>query len=115
MAYFSFTRAILEDRPIKVFNYGDMYRDFTYIDDIVSGVLPLIENSPVLGMRDAPYKLYNIGNNRLEKLLDFIAAIEDAGQKAVKEFYPMQPGDVYRTYADVTDLVHDRGLSRTRP
>jgi UDP-glucuronate 4-epimerase len=116
MAYFSFTRAILEDRPIKVFNYGDMYRDFTYIDDIVGGVLPLIENSPVLGMRDAPYKLYNIGNNRPEKLLDFIAAIENAlGKNAVKEFHPMQPGDVYQTYADVTDLVHDVGFKPETP
>jgi len=116
MAYFSFTKAILEDRPIKVFNYGDLYRDFTYIDDIVNGVLPLIENSPVLGMRDAPYKLYNIGNNRPEKLLDFIAAIEEAvGKKAVKEFYPMQPGDVYRTYADVTGLVRDVGFKPDTP
>ncbi|TEB14240.1 UDP-glucose 4-epimerase [Pelotomaculum sp. FP] len=111
MAYFSFTKAILEDRPIRVFNNGDMYRDFTYIDDIVGGILPLIENSPVLTMPDAPYKLYNIGNNKPEKLMDFIGAIENAvGKKAVKEFYPMQPGDVYQTYADVTDLVRDVGF-----
>lgn len=111
MAYFSFTKAIMENKPIRVFNNGDMYRDFTYIDDVVSGVLPLIENSPVLAMEGVPYKLYNIGNNRPEKLLDFIAAIEKAaGKKAVKEFYPMQPGDVYQTYADVTDLVEDVGF-----
>ncbi len=111
MAYFSFTKAILEDRPIPVFNNGDMYRDFTYIDDVVSGILPLIENSPVLTMPDTPYKLYNIGNNRPEKLLDFIGAIENAvGKKAVKEFYPMQPGDVYQTYADVTELMRDVGF-----
>ncbi|MDD3895153.1 MAG: NAD-dependent epimerase/dehydratase family protein [Syntrophomonadaceae bacterium] len=111
MAYFSFTKAVLEDRPIRVFNNGDRYRDFTYIDDIVSGILPLIENSPVLTMEDTPYKLYNIGNNRQEKLLDFIGAIESAvGKKAVMEFYPMQPGDVYQAYADVTDLVRDVGF-----
>lgn len=116
MAYFSFTKAILEDRPIRVFNNGDMYRDFTYIDDVVSGILPLIENSPVLTMKDAPYKIYNIGNNRPEKLMDFIAAIETAvGKKAVMEFHPMQPGDVYQTYADVTDLVRDVGFKPDTP
>ncbi len=111
MAYFSFTKAIMEDKPIRVFNNGDMYRDFTYIDDVVSGILPLIENSPALNMENVPYKIYNIGNNKPEKLLDFIAAIEKAvGKKAVKEFYPMQPGDVYQTYADVTDLLQDVGF-----
>lgn len=111
MAYFLFTKAIMENKPIRVFNNGDMYRDFTYIDDVVKGILPLIENSPVLAVEGVPYKLYNIGNNRPEKLLDFIAAIEKAvGKKAVKEFYPMQPGDVYQTYADITDLVEDVGF-----
>lgn len=111
MAYFSFTKAIMENKPIRVFNNGDMYRDFTYIDDVVNGILPLIENSPVLNMEGVPYKIYNIGNNRPEKLLDFIAVIEKAvGKKAVMEFCPMQPGDVYRTYADVTDLVEDAGF-----
>lgn len=111
MAYFSFTKAIMENKPIRVFNNGDMYRDFTYIDDVVNGILPLIENSPVLNMEGVPYKIYNIGNNRPEKLLDFIAVIEKAvGKKAVMEFCPMQPGDVYRTYADVTDLVVDTGF-----
>lgn len=111
MAYFSFTKAIMENKPIRVFNNGDMYRDFTYIDDVVNGILPLIENSPVLDMEGVPYKIYNIGNNRPEKLLDFIAVIEKAvGKKAVMEFCPMQPGDVYRTYADVTDLVVDAGF-----
>lgn len=111
MAYFSFTKAIMEDKPIRVFNNGDMYRDFTYIDDVVSGVISLIENSPVLATKDVPYRIYNIGNNRPEKLLDFIAVIEkDIGKKAVKEFYPMQPGDVYQTYADVTDLMEDIGF-----
>ncbi|MCM1567493.1 MAG: SDR family NAD(P)-dependent oxidoreductase, partial [Dehalobacter sp.] len=111
MAYFSFTKAIMENKPIRVFNNGDMYRDFTYIDDVVNGILPLLENSPVLNMEGVPYKIYNIGNNRPEKLLDFIAVIENAvGKKAVMEFCPMQPGDVYRTYADVTDLVVDAGF-----
>lgn len=111
MAYFSFTKAIMENKPIRVFNNGDMYRDFTYIDDVVNGILPLIENSPVLDMEGVPYKIYNIGNNRPEKLLDFIAVIEKAlGKKATMEFCPMQPGDVYRTCADVTDLVVDTGF-----
>jgi UDP-glucuronate 4-epimerase len=111
MAYFLFTKAIMADKPIRVFNNGDMYRDFTYIDDVVSGILPLIENSPVLTISNVPYKIYNIGNNRPEKLMDFIAAIEKAvGKKAVKEFYPMQPGDVYQTFAEVTDLMNDFGF-----
>jgi UDP-glucuronate 4-epimerase len=111
MAYFSFTKAILEDKPIRVFNNGDMYRDFTYIDDVLSGILPLIENSPVLVMESGPYKIYNIGNSRPERLLDFIAAIEKAvGKKALQEFYPMQPGDVYQTYADLTELAEDVGF-----
>lgn len=111
MAYFLFTKAILENKPLQVFNNGDMYRDFTYIDDVVSGMLPLIENSPVLAMKDVPYKIYNIGNNRPEKLLDFIETIENTvGKKAVKEYRPMQPGDVYQTCADVTDLMNDVGF-----
>lgn len=116
MAYYSFTKAIMENRPIRVFNNGDMYRDFTYIDDIISGILPLMENSPVLTMKNLPYKIYNIGNNRPEKLMEFIKAIENAvGKKAIKEFYPMQPGDVYQTYADVTDLVRDVGFKPNTP
>ncbi|MFF2286144.1 NAD-dependent epimerase [Peribacillus butanolivorans] len=108
MAYYSFTKAIMSDTPIKVFNNGDMYRDFTYIDDIIDGVVRLIENSPVLINKELPYKIYNIGNNKPEKLLDFIQAIEMAvGKEAIKEYYPMQPGDVYQTYAEVSDLVQD--------
>ncbi len=116
MAYFSFTKAIMEDKPIRVFNNGDMYRDFTYIDDVVSGILPLIENSPALSMESVPYKIYNIGNNKPEKLFDFIAAIEKVvGKNALKEFCPMQPGDVYQTYADVTDLMEDVGFRPNTP
>lgn len=108
MAYFSFTKAIMEGKSIKVFNNGDMYRDFTYIDDIIDGVTKLIENSPALTNNELPYKVYNIGNNKPEKLMDFIQAIEHAvGKEANKEFYPMQPGDVYQTYADVSDLIND--------
>ncbi|MEB4860648.1 NAD-dependent epimerase [Priestia megaterium] len=108
MAYFSFTKDILEGRHIKIFNNGDMYRDFTYINDIIDGVVKLIANSPALINKDLPYKLYNIGNNKPEKLMDFIQAIETAvGKEANKEYYPMQPGDVYQTYAEVSDLVND--------
>lgn len=111
MAYFSFTKAIMDGKPIKVFNNGDMYRDFTYIDDIVDGIIKLLENSPVLNNKELPYKVYNIGNNKPVKLLDFIQAIESAvGKEAVKEYYPMQPGDVYQTYADVSDLINDVGF-----
>ena len=111
MAYFSFTKAITEGKSIKVFNEGDMYRDFTYIDDIVDGIIKLLENSPVLNNKELPYKVYNIGNNKPVKLLDFIQAIEFAvGKEAVKEYYPMQPGDVYQTYADVSDLINDVGF-----
>jgi len=116
MAYFSFTKAIMEGKPIKVFNNGDMYRDFTYIEDVIKGVLPLLENSPVLSAEGVPYKIYNIGNNRPEKLMDFIRVIEDAiGKKAVKEFCPLQPGDVYQTFADVKELMEDVGFSPSTP
>ncbi|GAB6420543.1 NAD-dependent epimerase [Bacillus luti] len=116
MAYFSFTKAITEGKSIKVFNEGDMYRDFTYIDDIVDGIIKLLENSPVLNNKELPYKVYNIGNNKPVKLLDFIQAIESAvGKEAVKEYYPMQPGDVYQTYADVSDLINDVGFKPDTP
>ncbi|CQR57847.1 NAD-dependent epimerase [Paenibacillus riograndensis] len=115
MAYFSFTKAIIEGEPIKIFNNGDMYRDFTYIDDIIDGILRLVDNSPALTMIP-PYKIYNIGNNKPEKLMDFIEVIEKAvGKEAVKEYYPMQPGDVYQTYADVNDLINDVGFKPNTP
>lgn len=102
MAYYSFTKAIIEDKMIKVFNNGDMYRDFTYIDDIIEGVTRLIENSPAIVNKTLPYKVYNIGNNKPERLIDLIQAIEySTGKKAIKEYYPMQAGDVYQTYADI--------------
>ncbi len=121
MALFMFTQAILEDRPIDVFNYGRMQRDFTYIDDIVEGVIRVLDNPPP-GNPDwdpynpdpstspAPYKLYNIGNNNPVQLMDFIRALEkELGKEARKNYLPLQPGDVPSTYADVQDLVQDLG------
>jgi UDP-glucuronate 4-epimerase len=108
MAYFSFAKAILAGKPIKIFNNGDMYRDFTYIDDIITGIVNIIPNPPHQDENGAPNKLYNIGNNQPEKLMDFIQTLEQClGKEAIKEYYPMQAGDVYQTYADVTDLIHD--------
>lgn len=108
MAYFSFTKAILEGKPIKVFNNGDMYRDFTYIDDIVTGIVNILPNPPQKDENGASHKLYNIGNNKPEKLMDFIQTLEQClGKEATKKYYPMQAGDVYQTYADVTDLMND--------
>ncbi|WP_347838251.1 NAD-dependent epimerase [uncultured Draconibacterium sp.] len=104
MAYFSFTKDILEGNTIKVFNNGDLYRDFTYIDDIVEGIVKIL-HSPPSNESDAPYKVHNIGNSNPVKLIDFIETIEKAlGKKALKEFHPMQPGDVYKTFADVSAL-----------
>lgn len=108
MAYFSFTKAILDGQPIKIFNQGDMYRDFTFIDDIVAGIVNVIPNPPRKDENGTRHKVYNIGNNQPEKLMDFIATLEKClGQAALKEYYPMQAGDVYQTYADVSELMQD--------
>jgi len=109
MAMFLFTDAIVNDRPIKVFNHGKMERDFTYIDDIVEGVVRIIEKSPQIRIdNNNYYKIYNIGNNDSVKLLDFINEIETNLDKvASKDMLPMQPGDVERTWADVDDLIKD--------
>ncbi len=108
MAYFSFTEKILAGRTIKVFNQGDMYRDFTYIDDIVEALQRILCNPPRPNEQGDKYKLYNIGNNSPEKLMHFIEILEKAlGRKARIEFLPMQPGDVYQTYADVSALMED--------
>ncbi|GGC88532.1 NAD-dependent epimerase [Thalassobacillus devorans] len=127
MALFRFTRAILEGKPIEVYNNGNMLRDFTYIDDIVEGIIRLIdkkpcpdpeweEKAPHPGRSNAPYKVYNIGNNQPIKLLDFITAIENKlGLKADKKFMPMQDGDVPATYADVEDLIRDVGYKPNTP
>ena len=122
MALFLFTKAILNDEPIKIFNNGEMQRDFTYIDDIVEGVTRVMNNvptadpdwrsdSPNPSSSCVPYKLYNIGNNAPVGLMDYIGAVEKAiGKEAIKEYLPMQPGDVAATFADVNDLVKDTGF-----
>jgi UDP-glucuronate 4-epimerase len=127
MALFLFTKAILENQPIKVFNNGEMQRDFTYIDDIVEGVVRVMNivpkpdpdwssQTPNPASSCAPYKLYNIGNNNPVPLMAFVDAIEQAlGQKAKKEFLPLQPGDVPATYADVDDLIADTGFKPSTP
>ncbi|KDR94647.1 UDP-glucuronate 4-epimerase [Peptoclostridium litorale DSM 5388] len=119
MAYFSFTKDILAGKTIKVFNHGKMERDFTYVDDIVEGIVKLIDKAPVankewdeskddLSTSFAPYKIYNIGNNNPVPLMRFINALESAlGKKTEKVYMDMQPGDVLRTYADVSDLERD--------
>jgi UDP-glucuronate 4-epimerase len=119
MSLFSFTRSILAGQPIEVFNYGHHRRDFTYIDDLVEGVMRVIDavarpnpawsgDSPDPGTSRAPYRLYNIGNNHPVNLLRFIEVLESClGRVAVKKLLPMQPGDVPDTYADVKDLVDD--------
>jgi UDP-glucuronate 4-epimerase len=127
MALFLFTKAILEDRPIQVFNHGRMQRDFTYIDDIVEGVVRVMARTaapnadwrgdrPDPGTSYAPYRIYNIGNNNPVQLMDFIGAIEAAlGKEARKEMLPLQQGDVPATYADVDDLVRDAGFQPSTP
>jgi UDP-glucuronate 4-epimerase len=113
MAPFIFTRALLAGEPIRVFNDGQMWRDFTYIDDIVSGVLAAMETPP---QGKVPHKVYNLGNNKSEKLTDFIAALEKAlGVKAVMRFEPMQPGDVVSTYADIAESRRVLGFDPKTP
>lgn len=115
MAYFSFTKAILAGEPIPVFNNGEMRRDFTYIDDIVAGIIGCLKKPPVDARPDAvPFAVYNIGNNRAETLMDFIAALEDAlGKKAIIDFKGMQPGDVKETFADIEATTADFGFKPT--
>ena len=127
MALFVFTRAILAGEPIAVFNNGRMRRDFTYIDDIVEGVVRVLDSvarpnpdwsgqAPDPGSSAAPYRLYNIGNNQPVELLDFIAVLEEClGRPAKKDFLPLQAGDVPETWADVDDLVQAVGFRPTTP
>jgi UDP-glucuronate 4-epimerase len=127
MAMFLFTRAILAGHPIDVFNHGRMRRDFTYIDDIVEGVVRVTDrpaqprldwtgDAPDPGTSKAPYRLYNIGNSRPVELLYVIETLEQClGKKAVKNMLPMQPGDVAETFADVDDLVRDVGFKPSTP
>ena len=113
MAYFKFANLIRQGQPIKVYNNGDMLRDFTYVDDIVQGIVNMLCNppAPMGGKETARYKIYNIGNNKPVRLMDFITTLEKAlGRTAEKEFLPMQPGDVYQTYADVSELERDFGF-----
>jgi UDP-glucuronate 4-epimerase len=112
MAPMLFTKAILAGNPIKVFNYGQMQRDFTYIDDVVEGVIRVLDKIPTKTEDSAPYKIYNIGNNQPVALLHFIEILEHClGKKAIKDLLPMQPGDVPITYADVDDLIKDVGFA----
>ena len=127
MSPFLFIDAILHDRPIKVFNNGDMLRDFTYIDDIVEGVVRITdvipqgnpdwdETHPDPATSPAPYRIYNIGNQHPTRLMDYIACIEKAtGRTARKDFLPMQPGDVYQTYADSSALAEATGFRPATP
>jgi UDP-glucuronate 4-epimerase len=121
MALQKFTRAIMNDEPIMVFNYGKHRRDFTYIDDIVESIIRILDrpaspnenwdsNNPNPATSSAPYRVYNIGNNNPVELMDYIEALENSlGKKAEKELLPLQPGDVPDTYADVDDLVKEFG------
>jgi UDP-glucuronate 4-epimerase len=127
MALFLFTKAILEDRPIDVFNHGKMKRDFTFIDDITEGVVRVMDRTPEPdpgwdgdnpdpATSYAPYRLYNIGNNNAVELMDFIETLEGClGKKAKKNLLPLQPGDVPATYADIDDLARDVGFSPSTP
>jgi UDP-glucuronate 4-epimerase len=127
MAYFSFTKAIMEGKPIDVFNNGNMKRDFTYIDDIIEGIIRVMDKvpqpnpawdreNPDPGTSYAPYRLYNIGNNEPVDLMRFIAILEDClGKKVQKNMLPMQSGDVPVTYADVDDLMRDVGFKPSTP
>lgn len=113
MAMWLFTEAILANRPIKVFNHGDMQRDFTFIDDIVAGVLAAYDHPP---SGAAPHRVYNIGNNQPEELLHMIEVLEQClGKKAERELLPMQTGDVKATYADLTAIERDLGYRPTTP
>ena len=112
MAYFGFAEKIMHGKKIDIYNNGDMLRDFTYIDDIVEGVTRILTHIPVPDdPTGAKYKIYNIGNHNPVRLMDFITVLEKAiGREAEKNFMPMQPGDVYETYADVTELMKDVGF-----
>jgi UDP-glucuronate 4-epimerase len=127
MALFLFTKAILNEEPINVFNHGKMKRDFTFVDDIVEGIARLLNNPPRRdqawdkskadpGTSSAPYRVYNIGNNQPVELMDFIETLEEAlRKKAVKNFMPLQDGDVPITYANVDDLMRDVGFKPNTP
>jgi len=116
MAYFSFTKKIIDDEVIEIFNNGDMYRDFTYIDDIVQGINNVLLSPSKRKADQSIYRIYNIGNNQPEKLMDFIETLEKLiGKEAKKEFLSMQQGDVYKTCADISDLMTDFDFKPTTP
>ncbi|MCR5674528.1 MAG: NAD-dependent epimerase/dehydratase family protein [Lachnospiraceae bacterium] len=116
MAAFLFADRIMRGESIKVFNNGDLMRDFTYIDDIADGVLRVAARAPEKNEKGVPHIVYNIGNHTPVKLMDFISLLEDAlGKRADKEFLPMQPGDVYQTFADVSALQRDFGFRPATP
>lgn len=117
MAYFKFTDKLVKGEAIQIYNNGDMKRDFTYIDDIVTGVRKVMDKAPGENRQGVRYKIYNIGNNQPEDLLYFVETLEKClmeegiiDGKVEKEFLPMQPGDVYQTYADVSELERDFGF-----
>lgn len=122
MAYFRFADKLVQGQEIQIFNHGDMYRDFTYIDDIITGVIMVMKKSPDLTEDGAPYHIYNIGNNTPQSLMYFVETLEKClmEEKIIdkpgnKVFLPMQPGDVYQTYADIEDLVHDFNFKPETP
>lgn len=117
MAYFKFTNKLVNGEKIQIYNHGDMYRDFTYIDDIVKGVISVIDKVPEANEDGVKYKVYNIGNNNPESLMDFINILEEKlikykiiNGEVEKDYLPMQPGDVYQTYADIAELEKDFGF-----
>lgn len=108
MAYYKFAMKIMNGEKIQIYNNGDMYRDFTYVDDVVKGIVNVLCNPPMENEDGVRYKIYNIGNNTPVRLMDFISELEkQLGKEAEKEYLPMQPGDVYQTYADVSELMKD--------
>jgi len=120
MMMWKFTHNILAGKPIPVFNHGDMYRDFTYIDDIVAGVIACLDSPPADDGREkaggsmAPHVLYNIGNHRSEQLMKVVGLLEEAcGRKAELEMLPMQPGDVHKTFADISAISRELGYAPT--
>ncbi len=127
MAYFSFTRAILEGKPIQLFNRGQMWRDFTYVDDVVEGVVRILwqaarpdpafdRSHPDPATSDAPWRIYNLGHQQPVPLEQFVATLERClGREAVREYLPMQPGDVLQTYAETADLAHAVGYAPSTP
>ncbi len=116
MAAYIFTRAILAGEIVRVFNHGDMRRDFTYIDDIIAGVVAALDRPPAAGGAEAPHVVYNLGNNRAENLMHFIELIEKAtGRKAKLEMAPMQPGDIKETFADIEASRRDLGFAPSTP